>query len=96
MILLHKNKSLFEEVLNTISKETTFDPTFLEKDYYLTVILIKVNDLSKDLVFKGGTLLNKIYFPYHRISEDLDFSLAFRLPTKEEKKIIGFSPRKDS
>jgi len=30
------------------------------------------------LIFKGGTCLNKIYYSYYRLSEDLDFSM--RLP----------------
>ncbi len=25
-------------------------------------------------MFKGGTLLNKVHFNYHRLSEDLDFA----------------------
>lgn len=29
-----------------------------------------------NLVFKGGTCLNKIYYPNYRLSEDLDFSMV--------------------
>jgi len=47
----------------------------LEKDYYLTLLLSKINTVSKDLIFKGGTCLNKIYYSYYRLSEDLDFTL---------------------
>jgi predicted nucleotidyltransferase component of viral defense system len=68
---------------------------YLEKDYYLTLILSKINELCPDLVFKGGTCLNKVYFDYHRLSEDLDFSLEFRQPMKAEKK-AGISPRKNA
>ena len=52
----------------------------MEKDYYLTLILSQIHELSSDLIFKGGTCLNKIYYSYYRLSEDLDFSL--RLPEK--------------
>ncbi len=45
----------------------------LEKDFLLTIILIKFWEKYPDLVFKGWTCLNKIYFPYFRLSEDLDF-----------------------
>lgn len=31
--------------------------------------------LSKNLVFKGGTVLKKAYFEDYRFSEDLDFTL---------------------
>ena len=51
----------------------------IEKDYYLTLILSRIHELSEDLIFKGGTCLNKIYFSYYRLSEDLDFSM--QLPT---------------
>jgi len=33
------------------------------------------DQLSKIIVFKGGTVLKKIYFPDYRFSEDLDFTL---------------------
>ncbi|MDD3646691.1 MAG: nucleotidyl transferase AbiEii/AbiGii toxin family protein [Candidatus Gracilibacteria bacterium] len=52
-----------------------FDKSKFEKDFLLTLILIKFGEKYPDLVFKGGTCLNKIYFPYFRLSEDLDFVL---------------------
>lgn len=55
--------------------QTGFPAQLLEKDYYLTLILSKINNLSDDLIFKGGTCLNKIYYSYYRLSEDLDFSM---------------------
>lgn len=50
----------------------------IEKDYVLSWILqgIANNEvLSKTLVFKGGTVLKKVYFDDYRFSEDLDFTL---------------------
>lgn len=50
----------------------------IEKDYVLSWILKGVSQhdqLSKIIVFKGGTVLKKIYFPDYRFSEDLDFTL---------------------
>jgi uncharacterized protein len=50
----------------------------IEKDYVLSWILkgvAKHEQLSKAIVFKGGTLLKKIYFEDYRFSEDLDFTL---------------------
>lgn len=50
----------------------------IEKDYMLSWILQGVaqhEQLSKTIVFKGGTLLKKIYFDDYRFSEDLDFTL---------------------
>lgn len=50
----------------------------IEKDYVLSWILRGIaqnNQLSKIIVFKGGTVLKKAYFKDYRISEDLDFTL---------------------
>jgi predicted nucleotidyltransferase component of viral defense system len=53
--------------------------TQIEKDYMLSWILFGIsqhNELSKILVFKGGTVLKKVYFKDYRFSEDLDFTLT--------------------
>jgi predicted nucleotidyltransferase component of viral defense system len=64
-----------KDIINSIADEQGFRPAIIEKDYHLTRILNAVNEhLSRDIIFKGGTLLNKIYLNYHRLSEDLDFS----------------------
>lgn len=50
----------------------------IEKDYILSWILNGVSQhehLSKLIVFKGGTVLKKVYFEDYRFSEDLDFTL---------------------
>ena len=50
----------------------------IEKDYVLSWILKGVaqhEQLSKSIVFKGGTVLKKVYFEDYRFSEDLDFTL---------------------
>lgn len=50
----------------------------IEKDYILSWILFGVakhERLSKAIVFKGGTVLKKVYFEDYRFSEDLDFTL---------------------
>jgi uncharacterized protein len=50
----------------------------IEKDYVLSWILQGIANhehLSEELVFKGGTVLKKIYFDDYRFSEDLDFTL---------------------
>jgi hypothetical protein len=50
----------------------------IEKDYILSWILQGIaqhEHLSKAIVFKGGTLLKKVYFEDYRFSEDLDFTL---------------------
>lgn len=50
----------------------------IEKDYILSWILFGISkhkQLSKSIIFKGGTVLKKVYFKDYRFSEDLDFTL---------------------
>ncbi len=79
--MIHKNKEEFIKTLERASKKKEFLLPLLEKDYYLTLILSRVHELSEGLIFKGGTCLNKIYYMYYRLSEDLDFSM--KLPQYE-------------
>lgn len=77
--MLHSDKEEFLKVLERTSGQTGFPLRLLEKDYYITVVLSRINELSNDLVFKGGTCLNKVYYSYYRLSEDLDFTLKIPL-----------------
>ncbi len=66
--------------------------TQIEKDYILSWILNGIaqhEKLSKVLVFKGGTLLKKVYFDDYRYSEDLDFTLIDELTNDELLVAIG-------
>ncbi len=69
------DKSKLKDIISYVADKQGFRPSIIEKDYHLTRILNAVNQhLSRDIIFKGGTLLNKAYLNYHRLSEDLDFS----------------------
>jgi len=64
--------------INKAAAKNKLKDSQIEKDYVLSWILygISGNDLlSKVLVFKGGTVLKKVYFENYRFSEDLDFTL---------------------
>lgn len=55
----------------------------IEKDWALSYVLLglaSVPELRKELVFKGGTCLRKMYFHGYRFSEDLDFSARSQQP----------------
>lgn len=59
----------------------------IEKDYILSWILQGIAQhftLSKSIVFKGGTVLKKVYFEDYRFSEDLDFTLLDDEITNEQ------------
>ena len=74
--MIHDNKEEFIKILERAAKKKGFLLPLIEKDYYLTLILSRVHELSESLIFKGGTCLNKIYYAYYRLSEDLDFSMV--------------------
>lgn len=59
----------------------------IEKDYVLSWILQGIAEhehLSKLLIFKGGTVLKKVYFEDYRYSEDLDFTISDKIITNEQ------------
>lgn len=69
------DRDKLEKIIPFIAEKYNFRLEIIEKDYYLTLILNSVEShLSQSLVFKGGTLLNKIHLNYHRLSEDIDFT----------------------
>ena len=74
--MIHENKDEFIKSLERASRKKGFLLPLIEKDYYLTLILSRVHELSEDLIFKGGTCLNKVYYVYYRLSEDIDFNMA--------------------
>ena len=73
--MIHKDKDKFSKLVDRIASQTGFYAPLMEKDYYITILLSRINELSENLIFKGGTCLNKIYYAYYRLSEDLDFSM---------------------
>jgi hypothetical protein len=56
--LLHRDKESFRNLVDRTATQAGFYTPLMEKDYYLTFILSRVNELSPDLIFKGGTCLN--------------------------------------
>ncbi len=66
-------KRMTEAQLRYLAGEKGFNLIYLEKDYFLTMLLFYLKDI-KGIVFKGGTALNKIFLCHKRLSEDLDFS----------------------
>lgn len=69
------DRDKLQKIIPVIAEKYNFRFETIEKDYYLTLILNSVEShLSDKIVFKGGTLLNKIHLNYHRLSEDIDFA----------------------
>ncbi len=69
------DRDKLEKIIPVIAQKYNFRFETIEKDYYLTLVLNNIEShLSDKIVFKGGTLLNKIHLNYHRLSEDIDFT----------------------
>ncbi len=82
------DRDKLEKIIPVIAEKHHFRFEMIEKDYYLTRILNSINEhLSRDIIFRGGTLLNKVYLNYHRLSEDLDFSYGgnAKLETRSQR-----------
>ena len=60
--MFHKDKKQFIDLINITVQRTGFRAHLLEKDYYLTTVLSGIDRLSENIVFKGGTCLNKVYY----------------------------------
>ncbi len=82
-MLIDKDK--LKDLIPAVAGKMNFRPAIVEKDYYLTVVLNQIGNLTDRLVFKGGTLFNKVYLNYHRLSEDLDFTYLESLKTRSER-----------
>lgn len=63
--------------IKQIASRLELRDTQIEKDYVNSWILKGINNnkyLKEHLIFKGGTLLRKVFYPEYRLSEDLDFT----------------------
>lgn len=72
---LHKDKEFFYDLIELISVEKGIGAAFIEKDYYVTILLKELFNNIPYLVFKGGTSLSKCHNAINRFSEDIDLSL---------------------
>ncbi|MBQ0066932.1 MAG: nucleotidyl transferase AbiEii/AbiGii toxin family protein, partial [Phascolarctobacterium sp.] len=87
MKLLHNDKNLFRDVIETVSQHTGQNIKIVEKDYYVTMILKNLTLRIPELVFKGGTSLSKCHHVINRFSEDVDLSTDIPVPQKRRKEI---------
>jgi len=72
---LHHDKEAFEELIVAAGNELSIDPAIIEKDYYVSIVLKKLNEKFDGIVFRGGTSLSKCYGIIERFSEDIDISV---------------------
>ncbi len=77
-MILHSDEKAFLQLIMLTSQKYNIRPVFIEKDYWITLILQKLSKSKyADLtVFKGGTSLSKAYGLISRFSEDVDLALC--------------------
>jgi hypothetical protein len=78
-----KRKELFSETAIKQGKP----PAIVEKDFWVSWVLLRLfehPELSKKILFKGGTSLSKAFHLIERFSEDIDLVLDWRLLTKDD------------
>jgi predicted nucleotidyltransferase component of viral defense system len=92
IMTLHNDKSTFEAAVLSASERLQILPAFIEKDYWLTLVLKRLSEskFNDDVVFKGGTSLSKGYKLIDRFSEDIDIAIieVDELPGNQLKNLI--------
>ena len=84
---LHNDINKFKTSVQEVSNALNIDTGFIEKDYYITMILKEFAKQRNDIVFKGGTSLSKCYGIINRFSEDIDISFTEHIGESKRNKL---------
>ena len=85
---LHNNEKDFISLIRIVSEYYKIDPAFVEKDYFVTLLLKELSQRVPTLIFKGGTSLSKCHKLIDRFSEDIDLTLDENHQTQGQKKMM--------
>lgn len=85
---LHDDKDAFQALLSSLSDKTRIRDDFIEKDYYITLLLSELASWQEGLpaYFKGGTALYKALGSLKRFSEDIDLTVEVQDCSKSQGK----------
>ena len=77
LVTLHKNRELFNDLIEAVASDLKINPLYVEKDYWVTYVLKNLANCSfvDTAIFKGGTSLSKAYKLIERFSEDIDLAV---------------------
>ena len=87
-----------KEEIKEFSKKLSFRIDVVEKDYVLGWLLAGISaqkNLSRNLIFKGGTSLKKCHLETHRLSEDLDYTVLDQKYIDEDFLVDSFKSVSD-
>ena len=73
-MFLHNDTKEFKKIIEIVALNIDIDPIFVEKDYYITMMLKCLQLKCPNIIFKGGTSLSKCFGIINRFSEDIDIS----------------------
>ena len=63
------------------------DPSIIEKDYYVFMLLKLIYCKNDEVMFKGGTSLSKAWGILNRFSEDIDMNLRPEIPSTDSHRM---------
>lgn len=86
-MFLHEDRAQFEAAVNVAAQYTDMPELIIEKDYYVTMILLLLSQKLPFVVFKGGTSLSKCFKVIKRFSEDIDITIDTSLSQGQKKKL---------
>lgn len=83
---LYENSEQFRDAIVATAEYFKVSPAIIEKDYFVTLILKKLNENIPGILFKGGTSLSKCFKIINRFSEDIDLTLDMNHFTQSNKR----------
>lgn len=83
---LHDEPDIFKDIVTATASFFNIDPSIIEKDYYVTLLLKEIVERQPDIIFKGGTSLSKCYKLINRFSEDIDLNIQGEKKPSESKR----------
>jgi predicted nucleotidyltransferase component of viral defense system len=87
---LHNDKGIFNQAIRGASEYFKIEPSLVEKDYFVTLVLRELAKKVEGLLFKGGTSLSKCYKIIDRFSEDIDITLDMEHLTQSKKQKLKY------
>lgn len=86
---LHKDEVLYQELVPAAASEFGIPESYVEKDYFVSLLLKNLSHFEPNILLKGGTSLSKCFTVIHRFSEDIDLNLITEgKPTNRDKKYL--------
>lgn len=72
---LHKDSDAFTEIVQATADDMGIPEEYIDKDYFVSLLLKNIACESPNVIFKGGTSLSKCYGVINRFSEDIDITI---------------------